>query len=526
MSAFAIQDELVFAGEDEPTAEPSEPRAQPWKIIIVDDVPEIHDITILALEDFCFADRGLEFFSAYSGAEAKKLIAAHPDAAMVLLDVVMEHDHAGLEVAQFVREELGNKFIRIVLRTGQPGQAPERKIIAEYDINDYKEKTELTFEKLYTLMYSCLRSYRDITIIESNKRGLEKVIEASASIFESQSLERFTHGVMEQLTSLLMLDRDAVYCQTSGLAAHSDGDADLKIVAGTGQFAQSVGKDLREVADSRTLADIQDAIARRCNLFGHSRYTGYFAGSSGAADLFHVTGIGDLSDTDRSLIELFSKNVGIAFQNLHLNKEIEDTQKEIVYRLGEAVETRSKETGNHVRRVAEYSNLLALGAGLGSEAAEIIRLASPLHDVGKIGIPDAILNKPGKLTPEEWEIMKTHAQLGYDMLAGSERPILRAGAIIALEHHEKWSGAGYPSGKQGEDIHIYGRITALADVFDALGSDRCYKKAWPLDNILDLLREERGGHFDPGLVDCFFEGIDAFLAIRDAYPDSAGQAAA
>ncbi len=159
-------------------------------------MPEIHDITILALEDFCFADRGLEFFSAYSGAEAKKLIAAHPDAAMVLLDVVMEHDHAGLEVAQFVREELGNKFIRIVLRTGQPGQAPERKIIAEYDINDYKEKTELTFEKLYTLMYSCLRSYRDITIIESNKRGLEKVIEASASIFESQSLERFIPTVL------------------------------------------------------------------------------------------------------------------------------------------------------------------------------------------------------------------------------------------------------------------------------------------------------------------------------------------
>lgn len=524
MSAFAIQDDLIFASEDEPSEKPSEPRTRPWKIIIVDDVPEIHDITILALEDFSFADRGLEFLSAYSGAEAKKLIAAHPDAAMVLLDVVMENDHAGLDVARYVREELGNKSIRIVLRTGQPGQAPERKIIADYDINDYKEKTELTFEKLYTLMYSCLRSYRDITVIESNKRGLEKVIEASASIFETHSLEHFTHGVMEQLTSLLMLDRDAVYCKTSGLAARCDGNADLKVVAGTGQFADAVGKDLREIADSRTLADLQEAIAKRCNLFGENRYTGYFGSNSGAADLFHVTGIGSLNDLDRNLIELFSKNVGIAFENLHLNKEIEDTQKEIVHRLGEAVETRSKETGNHIRRVAEYSKLLALGCGLDSAVAEIIRLASPLHDIGKIGIPDAILNKPGKHSPEEWEIMKTHAQLGYDMLEGSERPILRAGALIALEHHEKWSGEGYPNGKKGADIHIYGRITALADVFDALGSDRCYKKAWPLEKILDLLREERGRHFDPDLVDTFFARIDEFLAIRDAYPDLASAA--
>ena len=524
MSAIAIQNDLLFVKEDEPSAKPVEPRTLPWRIIIVDDVPEIHDITILALEDFSFDDRELEFLSAYSGAEAKKLIAEHPDAAMVLLDVVMEHDHAGLEVARHVREELGNKSIRIVLRTGQPGQAPERKIIADYDINDYKEKTELTFEKLYTMMYSCLRSYRDITVIESNKRGLEKVIDASASIFETHSLTRFTHGVMEQFTSLLMLDRDAVYCKTSGLAARCGGGANLEIVAGTGQFADAVGKDLREIADPQTLADIQDAISKRSNLFGEGRYTGYFDSSAGTADLFHVTGIGSLSDLDRNLIELFSKNVGIAFKNLHLNKEIEDTQKEIVHRLGEAVETRSKETGNHIRRVAEYSKLLALGSGLGSDVAEIIRLASPLHDIGKIGIPDAILNKPGKHTPEEWEIMKTHAQLGYDMLEGSDRPILLAGAIIALEHHEKWSGEGYPNGKKGEDIHIFGRITALADVFDAPGNDRCYKEAWPHEKILDLLREERGRHFDPDLVDTFFNRIDEFLKIRDAYPDVASAA--
>lgn len=178
-----------------------------------------------------------------------------------------------------------------------------------------------------------------------------------------------------------------------------------------------------------------------------------------------------------------------------------------------------------MKRVAEYSKLLALGYGMSEEEAEIVKLAAPLHDVGKVGIPDAILGKPGKLTAEEWEIMKTHAELGYDMLKSSSRRILQAGAVIAKEHHEKWAGGGYPEGKSGEDIHIYGRIVALADVFDALGSDRCYKKAWPMDEILDLLRDERGKHFDPKLVDIFLDNLDEVEAIRAAFPDAPALAA-
>lgn len=184
------------------------------------------------------------------------------------------------------------------------------------------------------------------------------------------------------------------------------------------------------------------------------------------------------------------------------------------------METRSRETGNHVKRVSEYAKLLALGYGMDAREAEIVRLAAPLHDVGKIGIPDSILNKPTKLTAEEWEIMKSHAGLGHEMLKTSERPILQAGGIIALEHHEKWNGEGYPHGKAGEDIHIYGRIIAHADVFDALGSDRCYKKAWEMKKILDLVRDERGKHFDPDLVDIFFDNLGHMIKIRETYPDT------
>jgi len=200
-------------------------------------------------------------------------------------------------------------------------------------------------------------------------------------------------------------------------------------------------------------------------------------------------------------------------------KEIIDTQKEVVYTMGAIGETRSKETANHVKRVAEFSYLLAKLAGLSEDEAEILKLSSPMHDIGKVGIPDNILNKPGKLTFEEFEIMKTHSSLGYHMLKGSNKQILKTSAIVANEHHEKWDGSGYPRGLAKENINIYGRISAVCDVFDALGSERCYKKAWPLDKVIDFLKEERGKHFDPTLIDLFFDNLNDFLEIGEKYKD-------
>ena len=202
-----------------------------------------------------------------------------------------------------------------------------------------------------------------------------------------------------------------------------------------------------------------------------------------------------------------------------LNKEIEETQKEVVFTMGAIGETRSKETGNHVKRVAEYSRIFALHYGLSEEQAELIKMASPMHDIGKVGIPDSILNKPGRLTAEEFKQMQLHSELGYEMLRYSHRPILKAAATMTYQHHEKWNGKGYPQGLFKEETHIYGRITAIADVFDALGSDRCYKKAWDDEKIFALFKEERGEHFEPKLVDIFFAHSDEFLAVRKKYRD-------
>jgi putative two-component system response regulator len=198
-----------------------------------------------------------------------------------------------------------------------------------------------------------------------------------------------------------------------------------------------------------------------------------------------------------------------------LNQEIIHTQRELIFTLGEICETRSHETGQHVKRVAEYSYLLATLCEC--EDAELIRQASPMHDIGKVAIPDYILNKPAKLTPDEWEIMKTHSRLGFEMLSISQRPLLQMAATIAHEHHEKWNGEGYPHGLKGEAISMAGRISAIADVFDALASDRCYKQGWTLDKVLAHFTEERAKHFDPTLVDLLFKHLDEFIEIREKY---------
>ncbi len=228
---------------------------------------------------------------------------------------------------------------------------------------------------------------------------------------------------------------------------------------------------------------------------------------------------GDFTDTDLKYLTLAASYSAETLDAALLAEENSQTQKEMIYLMSEAVEKRSKETGNHIKRVAAYSRILALAYGLSEEEAFTLEFASPMHDIGKIGIPDAILNKPGRHTPEESEIMKTHAALGYEILSASPKGMLKAAATVAYEHHEKWNGKGYPNGLKGEEIHIFGRITAVADVFDALGSDRCYKKAWALEDIFRLFKEERGEQFDPKLVDLLFENMDEILKIRDKFKD-------
>ncbi|MFT4048476.1 MAG: HD domain-containing protein [Solirubrobacterales bacterium] len=193
------------------------------------------------------------------------------------------------------------------------------------------------------------------------------------------------------------------------------------------------------------------------------------------------------------------------------------SQTETIMRLSMAVETRDQETGDHIERMGRYCQLLAQKIGWSDERCELLRVASPLHDVGKIAIPDAILLKPGALTPEERDEMEKHAEIGHEILAGSDSPLLDLAARIALSHHEQWDGSGYPNGLKGEEIPVEGRIAAIADVFDALTSDRIYRPAMTVERALAIMSEGRGSHFDPELLDVFFDSIVEVLSIRDGH---------
>ncbi|MBT7306837.1 MAG: DUF3369 domain-containing protein [Gammaproteobacteria bacterium] len=522
--ALAEEDNLFFADEEE-VDEAAQAQNTPWKVLLVDDERSVHDVTKMALSEFEFEGRKLEFLHAYSGVEAQQIMADHPDTAMILLDVVMEDDHAGLRVVRHVRNVLNNPFTRIILRTGQPGQAPEMEVIVDYDINDYKEKTELTSQKLYTTLVTTLRSYRAITQLEKSRKGLKHIVDASASVFQIKSMEQFIQGVLTQIVALAGMDDDAFCSVASTLVSHFDPqkechEQDCLILAGTGQYSEMNGQPLVSVLDTETLNKIKAAREGKCSRFYEHDCVVYFSGSHEDSGVLYLQGKNFFDSTERDLIELFGHNLSIAYDNIDLNRDLQHTQQDVIHLLGTVSEFHSQETSLHVQRVGRYVGRLGELHGLPKSEIELLEQASPLHDMGKVGISDTILNKPGRLTEEEMSEMKKHSAFGYEILRkNSNRPILMAASIIAHEHHEKWDGTGYPRSLRGDKIHLYGRMSAIADVFDALASRRAYKEAWGMEQVYDFFKEERGRHFDPQLIDLLLENFSDFTDIFDQLSD-------
>jgi len=512
-------DSLIFAPESGNAA--GKAQEEYWKVLIVDDEPDVHSTTKLVLEDFLFEDKGLKFISAYSAKEAMEILNNNKDIAVILLDVVMESNSAGLQLAKIIRNEMGNRFSRIILRTGQPGEAPEKKVIAEYDINDYKNKAELTSQQLYTSMFSALRSYRDLKIINKNSEGLKQIINSTANLFQRQNVEQLAQGVLTQVVSILGLE-NSYYVSTSGFTAAQTGESDFRIIAATGRFTKCIGTKVEDCAPIPLdiVPYLQEAISKEKSGFIDTHYVGYFPTMKDKIHLLFIEDCSkDLGPEIENLLTIFNHNAGIAFDNVILNKEIHDTQIDIIYHLGEVVENRSKETAYHVKRVSEYTYTLAREMGFSEEEAQLFKMASPMHDIGKIGIADSILLKPERLDHDELNIMRTHTEIGYNMLKSSSRPLLQTSAVIARDHHEYWDGSGYPRGLKGDEIHPAARIVCLADVYDALGSKRVYKDAWNEADVLAFVREHRGKMFDPKVVDALFSAYERISRIKERFKD-------
>ncbi len=495
-------------------------KQQPWKILIVDDEKGLHDVTHLVLRRMQYAGRPIELISAYSAQEAEEIIKVTPSIAVAVIDVVMEHDQAGLDLVKVIRNQYGMNKVRIILRTGNPGMAPEREVIQHLEIDDYRDKTELTADRLFSVVYTALRSYHALKTIAETSRGLEQILLSTGAMLEDKNdhctlylalLKNLQEVKVISDCSLLLGDVMGIYsAPTEPIIAMS-----------TGIYAELSGRTFEHIEDE----DLRHLINRRFNskatyigergvLLGitlpNQQYLALWIASEGMLQP-HVTYLIHI------LLERFNSNL----MHNHLRNEVLDAQRQALNTLCEAVEMRSKETGMHIHRMAAYSKLLAQLYGLPSDQLNLIEAAAPLHDIGKVAIPDAILNKPGRLTEDEMDTMRTHAQSGFDLLGRSNSKMLETGAQVALTHHERWDGTGYPNGLKGNEIPLFGRIVNVADVFDALMSRRVYKEPFPLDKTIQIMSDLSGQAFDPALIDLLVKNKEQFSAIFDQNPDYA-----
>ena len=519
MKLIDDSENVIFSSETE-KIEKKDSLDKPWKILVVDDEESVHTITELALNDYSFKNTKIKIFNALSSIEAKKIIDTENDIALVLLDVVMEQDDTGLDFIDYIRNSLDNRMVRIVIRTGQPGKAPEHEIITKYDISDYKSKTRFTIQKLFTTVTACLRAYDNLKFIKKTQDGLELIVKSNKELLGNNQLSIFARTALETLDKIFKIFNSSMKSSLYAVASPSE---DLKIIACTGQylrFINSTFNSFEGLVSSEVVHHIDKISKSGGEIFLKNEYVGVLKTNEDFTSLIYFSGVDSkLFDLNTDLISLFINNIATHIDNIVLTREIINTQKEVIMTLGELVETRSKETANHVARVAEICYVLAQKYGINKEDSELLRMAVPMHDVGKIGIPEAVLNKKGPLAKEELLLIKSHARTGYDILKKSEKKIMQTAALIALQHHEKWDGTGYPDNLSGENIHIFGRIAAVADVFDALSHQRCYKEKWGVEKIINLFQSESGKHFDPDLVKILLSSIDEFQEINRQLPD-------
>lgn len=473
-----------------------------WKVLIVDDEIDIRTLTRISLRDFTFANQSLEFFEASSAREAMTLLQQHSDIALALIDVVMETDDAGLKLVEYIRDELKNSMIRLVIRTGQPGLAPERYVIDHYDIDDYKDKTELTAARLYTTVRSALKAFRDLQTIDANRRGLQRILQATPSLYQlgHSPLSDFFSGILTQMIGLCRLSYSSHIASIEGAVMTLDNN-EPKIQAATAQFVKSERfHEIHQQCVSAILSD--DPIS---TLRNNSQVLPLII-SNQPVGYIYIEPTEVLSDLDQDLIHIFARQCSHALENHELHRNIISSFESAIDMLAEIAEYKDKATGGHVNRLDCYTRAIAIAMGVNEEEAVRYGKASRLHDVGKVGIPDSILSKPGKLTFDEFEIIKKHAALGANIL--NHDKAFELAKQVALGHHEFWDGSGYPQGIESKELPLAVRIVSVADVFDALVSWRPYKQPWTIQNAREAIQQGAGSQFDPAVVGAFLTILD------------------
>src|SRR3954449_9427180 len=327
---MAEQDDVLHLIDDSEAA-PEDSPVRKWKIAVIDDDAAVHEGTRFALSDYNLNGSTLEILSAYSAAEGRVLMRDNPDIAAVLLDVIMETDVAGLDLVEFIRNDIRNETVRIILRTGQPGQAPERRVIVQYDINDYKAKTELTADKLFTSLTAALRSYQQLERMVQTRRGLEIIIDAASTLYDFKSMQRLAEGVLTQIASLLNVDCAGI------LVLRDDGKPgdDFSVLAGSGCYRRFIGSAGAQSLDSELRQMVEAAFQRRKHEFVDHRTVLYVRTGSGREVVVLLQSERELSDTARSLVEIFGSRLSIAFDNVILYQQLNDANTQLEDRVAQ-----------------------------------------------------------------------------------------------------------------------------------------------------------------------------------------------
>jgi len=481
---------FMFANKKEKIKGVKEEQFSPWNILIVDDEESIHSITELVLSNFRFDDIPVKFLNAYSAKEAKEILKSENDIALILLDVVMESDDAGLQLVKYIRNDLQNKMVRIVLRTGQPGSAPEEEVITSYDINDYKDKTELTNTKLKSTVHNAIKSYRDMKKLKDNRDTLVKY----KNMFNSAT------------DFIFVVDRENNIIEAN--------NAFLKAMGK--EHTDTIGKPVFNLFTKRSDDNLQKNIDR----------------SMHGLNINYITEINfDVLGSRHVDVEFFPyydqgnnlSAVVVNFQDITESilkqketdalktKQIENYEQTI-YTLVDMIEKRDSYTAGHTRRVAEYAVLIAKQLDLDPSEIENLQKAAMLHDIGKITTPDSILLKPGKFNELEYSLIKDHISTGYEMLKGIDT--YKNLAEIMILHHERYDGQGYPNGLKGDEISLLGHIMIVSDAFDAMTTDRIYKRRKEVHEAFSEMLELKEKQFHPDVVDAAIIALNGITIIE------------
>ncbi|WP_426195361.1 DUF3369 domain-containing protein [Massilia sp. DWR3-1-1] len=478
---------------------------RPWRVLIVDDDPDVHAVTRLALRNVSFKGRDMELLSAHSGAEGYQMLRETADIALVLLDVVMETEDAGLVLVRRIREELGNHTVRVVLRTGQPGQAPEQRVIIDYDINDYKAKTELTTQRLFTAVIAALRAYESLTMLERSRAGLATILAGANNLYHAGSLREFASGVLAQVSAVLGIGADGMLCV---LAVHGQEPA---VLAATGAWA-GLAADGTLPPDHPLRAAFARALAEDVS---HSSALGTVMPIHtlqqqrvGIAVCPPLTVV----DIERELLELYCQRIAAAFDNQYLFDQVQKTEAATVALLAQAAECRCPGAARHAERVRSLSVRIAErmrerqvdDPDLTPQLVATIGLASMLHDVGMVEACNG-WSAQAVYSADQHAAMQRHCAIGAAMLERAAATVsgtsyLSFGARVAAHHHERYDGSGYPQGLRGRAIPLCARIVAAADTLDAMLSERAWQHRWSCHAALAYFGQQAGILFDPQVV--------------------------